>query len=652
MESGADERPTPLLEISLDVALAVSGALAARLLLVDDAGGWQTPVERGPDRAALNALATVALGAAACGGRADQGAPGVVVPPPEVTPAGWRVAVVPVVTTTSAWVGALALAWTAASPGVVGEVALLGLGRQVGGAVEQTRWLAAERARVDAALRRARADSAAQTLQLQAIVAQAAEAIFACDAAGQIILANLPAARMFGLDSVDDMSRPISALLARVEIRASSGARLSAPDLLLSRALTEGRPVSGEYAIHNQLTGEESFRRVSAAPLFDADGRVQGAIMVASDISALVELQRLAEIEVEAATRQGQRLQAIIDALADPICVFDPDWRVLLYNDCLIKTLGLPGDILGRHATELDDLVPGRFVQMEAAERVTSLAARVRAAAVDEVTVGEPPRIFRRAASGVYDEAGQPLAHIFLYHDITLVREVERLKDEFLAAVSHDLRSPLHHIKGYTSTLLRQDVAWDADMRRRFLGTIDRECDRMTQIVGNLLDLSRLEADTTWLQPRACDLDAIIGAAVERAREAIDPHPLDVRLPASLGMIVGDGRWLERLMVNLLDNAAKYSPDGAPITVSGWRAADRVVVAITDRGIGIAAEHVADIFRRFYRVSNGGRARGSGLGLAICRRIVEAHGGAIWVESEPDQGSTFFVSLPTGGPSP
>jgi signal transduction histidine kinase len=455
---------------------------------------------------------------------------------------------------------------------------------------------------------------------------------------------------MFGLTHSDELLRPVTDLADLVELRAPTGECLGPRDLLLWRALTEQRVVRGEYAIRDPRTGEESVRQVSAAPLIDASGGVQGAVAVASDISTLVELQRLAEIEVEAAQQQRQQLQAIIDALADPVCVFDADWRVMLVNQRLIQILGLPPDIVGRHATELDDLVPGRFVQLETSERLSSLEQRARADAVDEVTVGDPPRIFRRAASGVYDGGSRPLAYIFLYHDITPLREVERLKDEFLAAVSHDLRSPLHHIKGYTTTLLRQDVAWEPAVQRRFLTVIDRECDRMTRIVGNLLDLSRLEAgDAAWLSPAVCDLATIVAGAVERVPEATVAHTIRVDLPAALPPIQGDARWLEQLVVNLLDNAVKFSPEGTPITVAVRPAEGGLLLEVADAGIGIAPEHLTAIFARFYRVPNRHRVRGSGLGLALCQRIATAHGGRIWAESQPDRGSTFRVWLPVGG---
>jgi PAS domain S-box-containing protein len=501
-------------------------------------------------------------------------------------------------------------------------------------------------------LDRARAHIAAQTTQIQVIVAQAAEAIYVCDADGLLILANLPAARMFGLTTPEQMRRHVTDLATLVDISTPDGVRLGPRDLFLHRALTERRVIRGEYIIRNPRTGEESVRRVSAAPLVDAGGAPRGAVAVASDISALVELQRLAEIEVEAAKQQRQQLQAILDGLADPVCVFDAAWRVLLANQRLTQTLGLPPDIVGRHATELDDLVPGRFVQMEATERMTSLEERMRADAVDEVTVGDPPRIFRRAASGVYDAAGLPSAYIFLYHDITPLREVERLKDEFLATVSHDLRSPLHHIKGYASTLLRQDIEWEAATQRRFLRIIDRECDRMTRIVVNLLDLARLEdAAAAWLHRTRCELAGIVRVAVERSHPATETHPVQVDLAPDLPPILGDARWLEQVVANLLDNAAKYSPEGAPISVSLHPAEQGQLLTVADRGIGIAPEHLTAIFGRFYRAPAQRRVRGSGLGLAICHRIVTAHGGRIWAESEVELGSRFFVWLPTGGDS-
>jgi two-component system sensor histidine kinase KdpD len=219
--------------------------------------------------------------------------------------------------------------------------------------------------------------------------------------------------------------------------------------------------------------------------------------------------------------------------------------------------------------------------------------------------------------------------------------------------VSHELRTPLHHIKGYATTLLQTDVVWDAATQQDFLGSINREADRLSDLIEKILDLSRLEAGLTSMERDWCQIADLVDGAVLSRRGFLAARAIEVDLGPDLPALFVDGREIELVLTNLIENAAKYSAEDTPIRIGALREADQVILSVADQGIGIPEEHQSRIFERFYRVPRAGpRPPGTGLGLAICRRIVEAHGGRIWVASKPGSGSCFYVSLPVDAPGP
>lgn len=225
-------------------------------------------------------------------------------------------------------------------------------------------------------------------------------------------------------------------------------------------------------------------------------------------------------------------------------------------------------------------------------------------------------------------------------------RRLDRLQEDFIATVSHELLTPLGFIKGYATTLLREDISWDPETRHEFLSIIDEEADRLRELIENLMDSSRLQAGTLRMSFQPLRLDTFLKDMTLRAasRQENLQVNLDVRYPGV--QIHADPTRLAQVFDNLISNAVKYAP-GSPIQVSLDKRDRQALISVQDSGPGIAPEHLKNLFKRFFRApSNNVTVRGTGLGLFICRRIIQAHGGEIYAESEPGVGTVFYISLP------
>ena len=234
-----------------------------------------------------------------------------------------------------------------------------------------------------------------------------------------------------------------------------------------------------------------------------------------------------------------------------------------------------------------------------------------------------------------------------VFQQLQEVQNRIRLQDDFLATISHELRTPLGFIKGYSTTLLRQDTSWDANTQREFLTIIEEEADHLTQLIEDLLESARLQSNTLPMKFQPLRLDGMIRDVVLRAKQR---HPsLSVSLDfGPVPPIPGDNVHIGRVLENLFGNAVKYAP-GSPLEVSLRQVGDKLLFRLTDHGPGIPEKYLPMIFERFYRVPEEGGASastGTGLGLYICRQIILAHHGKIWAESKSKQGTSFFFELP------
>jgi signal transduction histidine kinase len=228
-------------------------------------------------------------------------------------------------------------------------------------------------------------------------------------------------------------------------------------------------------------------------------------------------------------------------------------------------------------------------------------------------------------------------------------RRLQELQNTFVSIVSHELQTPVAIIKGYAGTLRRPDASWSPAVVQRIAGTIEEECDRLTRLITDLLDLSRIQAGRVAMSFHPVDLAELIAEVIDAIRTRNPRRDFEIDQTADLPVIRGDYDKLRMALNNLLDNAAKYSPAGGTISIGGSASEDEVLLWVRDQGIGVPAEEHERIFERFHRVDTrlSRETPGAGMGLYICKVIVDAHNGRVWVESAGSgKGSTFYIALP------
>jgi len=365
-------------------------------------------------------------------------------------------------------------------------------------------------------------------------------------------------------------------------------------------------------------------------------GRVQGSLAAAQarerETTSLYELSAaLAGLRSEAAIAQtlAERLMDITQALAVEI-VFQ----------------GGPGAVSRAFL-----LPPGSTRPSQEPQAVLPLlTARGR---FGEIQVWRPGTDLtpaeHRLLSTFATQGALALEHALLSRAETQTRileESDRLKTALLSSVSHELRTPLATMKAAVTSLRSGEVDWSAPAREDLLAVVEEELDHLNRLVGNLLDMSRIE--TGALNPKRAwlSLAEVAGGTVARMRRASEQHQVAMDISDELPLVPADHVQLDQVFTNLISNSLKYAPAGTTITLSAWPVGgDKVQVQVKNQGPPVPAEHLDHIFDKFYRVTAADRVTGTGLGLSICKGIVEAHGGRIWAENLPD-GFAFNFTLP------
>jgi two-component system sensor histidine kinase KdpD len=295
----------------------------------------------------------------------------------------------------------------------------------------------------------------------------------------------------------------------------------------------------------------------------------------------------------------------------------------------------------------------------EADALVVPLRTPTRAMGIVALVPGEPGRVPSASERGMVEAlaalAAEALERTTMAEQHRLARtevEAERLRTSLLSSLSHDLRTPLGSIEGAASSLFEDQGSLPPEVRRDLAESILEASQRMSRLVVNLLDMIRVETGALAVTKAWQPLEEVVGVVLIRMEDRLKSHPVDVRLPDDLPLVPVDELLLEQVFTNLLENAARHTPPGTPITIRAWPENGAVVVEVADRGPGIPPGETENIFRKFYRAAAVTPAPGgsTGLGLTICRGIIAVHGGRIWVESRSGGGAAFRFTLPLDGP--
>ncbi len=339
---------------------------------------------------------------------------------------------------------------------------------------------------------------------------------------------------------------------------------------------------------------------------------------------------------------EKRKLEVILETLSDGILVIDREFKIILTNTAADTILGFgSGDVRGRPIMEvvlnhhLLDLIKDVSLSKHSFE--------------SELNLYYPRNLQLQVfLAPLKDETGMLTGTIIALHDLSQLRHLERVRQDFVGNVSHELRTPITSIKAMTETLLG-GAKNDEDTLDRYLNAINHESDRMSNLVNDLLDLAKLDANLE-ISREPFDLIDLFKEVRERFLPEGGRTPnFDLNLPnVVLPKVFANRDQIKQVLINLLDNAFKYTPVEGQVRLSAWLEGEWVRVAVADTGIGIPQDELGRIFERFYRVDKG-RSRvkgGTGLGLAIVKHIVEGHGGRIEVESSLNQGSVFSFTLP------
>lgn len=350
-------------------------------------------------------------------------------------------------------------------------------------------------------------------------------------------------------------------------------------------------------------------------------------------------------------SQEKQRLDALLDSAADGILILSPEHVITRCNPAFAHFLGIsPEMLIGRKHEDVVVLVRhGDNMTLEQAEMggwplTPSATLYVEG---DLYRQGGIPLPVGITYAPLISEEGGLLNIIASVRDITRFREAEEIKSTFISVISHELKTPVALIKGYVGTLRREDASWDRGVVEDSLEVIEEEADRLTTLIENLLEASRLQAGGIKINLSDVDLKKLAQRAAERFLTQTTQHQIVVDFPPEFPLVVGDEERLTQVFSNLISNAIKYSPSGGEISINGQVRADQVIVCVTDEGLGVAPEDLPHIFDRFYRSQDATRTtKGAGLGLYLARAVVEAHGGRIWVEQHSGKGARICFSLP------
>jgi len=401
---------------------------------------------------------------------------------------------------------------------------------------------------------------------------------------------------------------------------------------VLARNVT--RPLTSMTGVAEALARGDYTRRAEAGTRDEV-----GVLARAFNTMADVLRERM-----ETITEDRNKVLAILRGMVEGLVAVDRQQRVVQINSLAARLLKAPAN----------RSVGQRIWEVTRVQEVCSLVERTLESGRDHegelrIPAGQNDQLVEMRSSPLRDAEGATVGAVVLLHDVTEQRRLETMRRDFVANVSHELKTPLTAIRGLVETLL-DDPDMEGDTRLRFLGKIGKQAGRLTALVTDLLALSRLESEEEQLKRRHLDLRQPVTMSYERNQGEFEAKGLAAtrELASEPVPVLADAEALSQMADNLLQNAVRYTPEGGRITVRVKREGASAVLEVEDTGIGIEPRHHARIFERFYRVDSA-RSRemgGTGLGLAIVKHIAQAHGGEVSIRSEPGVGSTFSVRIP------
>ncbi len=369
---------------------------------------------------------------------------------------------------------------------------------------------------------------------------------------------------------------------------------------------------------------------------------VPGSDELGSLAEAFNQMAEQLEDRITALIRQGQLQEAVLSSMVEGVLAVDADQRLITLNRAAAALLGV------EYVASLDRPIK-EVVQDPQLQSFITSTIFAREPIEGEVVLRQGEQIIQAHGTFLKDARGADIGFLIVLHDVTQLRRLELTRRDFVANVSHELKTPITSIKGFVETLLAGALK-EPENAENFLHIIARQTDRINEIIDDLLSLSNLErqAEQGQVFLTGGKIRVVAEAALQlcAAKAAAKDIALQLECPENLRARI-NGPLLEQALVNLVDNAVKYSPPGSVVQLEAERQGAEVVVRVRDQGVGIDRAHLSRIFERFYRVdaSRSRKVGGTGLGLAIVKHIAQAHGGRITVESTPGQGSVFSLYL-------
>ena len=431
----------------------------------------------------------------------------------------------------------------------------------------------------------------------------------------------------------------------------------------------DGTPVSpGEFAIDRALAGEvvreseiiltdadgsKVWLSTNANPIQDEDGTIIGAIASSHDVTRMRRLEIEHEWARDQAQRRAQELETVLNSMADPLLITDAEGRTVMANPAYRVNLS--------HTAERES-PDGRYERLQARSwngdpvprEEGAVARALRGERFDSaqflVRAADGKDMFTQTAGApIRNSDGEIVGAVIVIHDVTERHEAEQRRDEFLSMVAHELRTPVTVVRGFAQVLMRSLRGEASPETVRRLEIIDEQAGQLARLLGELFESSRLEAEAFTCHLHPMDYKETLDTVVEEMTTLNPNRHIDVDAPGSIP-VMGDRERLSQVLANLIGNAMTYSPPGTPITVSVDISASVVTTHVADDGPGVAPSERLQVFDRFYRSTDrpSPGARGIGLGLYISKRIVEAHGGQIWVEDGGRSSFAFTLKTATG----